>query len=55
MYLVRKLIRQISEYRKLGSAHMNGIEDTPQSAYYRGRCDGLASIAQALGIELPKR
>lgn len=55
MYLVRKYIRQVSEYRKLACSHMNGIEDTPESAYYRGRCDALAQIAGALGIELPKR
>lgn len=55
MSLVRRYIRQISEYRKLAVSHMNGIEDTPESAYYRGRCDALAQVAGALGIELPKR
>lgn len=55
MYLVKKFIKQIAEYRKLARSHMNGIEDTPESAYYRGRCDALAQIAGALGIELPKR
>lgn len=55
MYLVRNYIKQISEYRRLVRTHMNGIEDTPESAYYRGRCDSLAQIAGALGIDLPKR
>ena len=55
MSLVRRYIWQISEYRILATTHMNGSDDTPESAYYRGRCDSLAQIAGALGIELPKR
>lgn len=55
MYQVRRFISQISEYRRLSRLHMNGTEDTPQSAYYRGRSDSLAQIAGALGIDFSKR